>query len=73
MYGICLDHKGPNERKGKPVSAFLADMAANAGPNAVGNVPAGEVCTFTLTISKGHSAMSAKNSAEAEPIVENQS
>ena len=27
----------------------------------------GMVCTFTFTASKGQSAMSAKNSAEAEP------
>lgn len=42
-------------------------MAEMAAPMEVGKVPAGEVCTLTFTISQGHRAISAKNSAEAEP------
>jgi len=61
-----VDHNGTSDRYGKPVSTRLAFICDQAGPKAVGNVPAGAVCTLTLTISNGHKAISAKNSAEAE-------
>ena len=42
-------------------------MCETAANMPVGKVPGTDVCTLTLTISMGHSAASAKTSAEAEP------
>jgi len=65
VYGICLPHNGLNDPNGNLLSGFDL-IAVNAWPNATGNEPGFDVCTLTLTISIGHSAISAKNSADAD-------
>ena len=55
------------EPKGKRVSMAVRRISVSAAPSGMGNVPAGLVWILTLVISSGHSAMSAKNSADAEP------
>jgi hypothetical protein len=55
------------EPKGKRVSTAVRRISANAAPVGMGKVPAGLVWILTLVISRGQRAISAKNSAEAEP------
>jgi hypothetical protein len=55
------------EPKGKRVSTLVRLISAQAVPKGTGKVPAGLVWILTLVISSGQRAMSAKNSALAEP------
>ena len=61
------DQRGTSEPKGKRDSRAVRRISASAAPVGMGKEPAGLVWILTLVISSGQSAMSAKNSAEAEP------
>jgi len=63
-FEIWRPHSGvrPLNRPPKPSCAMNLGM-----PSPRPRAKPGTVCTLTLTASNGHSAMSAKNSADAEP------